>query len=52
MKRAGALFASMVTYGIPFVALFWGVMAGESVTVLQIIGLLIILLGVYLANKQ
>ena len=52
MKRAGALFASMVTYGIPFVALFWGVVAGESVTVLQIIGLLIILLGVYLANKQ
>ena len=52
MKRAGALFASMVTYGVPFVALIWGVMAGESITVLQIIGLLIILSGVYLANRQ
>ncbi len=52
MKRAGALFASMVTYGIPFVAMFWGVMAGESITPLQILGLLIILSGVYLANKQ
>lgn len=52
MKRAGALFASMVTYGVPFVAVFWGVMAGESVTTLQILGLLIILSGVYLANKQ
>jgi drug/metabolite transporter (DMT)-like permease len=51
MKRAGALFASMVTYGIPFVAVFFGVMAGETVTLLQIVGLLIILSGVYIANK-
>jgi drug/metabolite transporter (DMT)-like permease len=51
MKRAGALFASMVTYGIPFVAVFFGVLAGETVTVLQIVGLLIILSGVYIANK-
>lgn len=52
MKRAGALFSSMVTYGIPFVAVFWGVVAGESVTILQMVGLLIILSGVYLANKD
>jgi drug/metabolite transporter (DMT)-like permease len=51
MKRAGALFASMVTYGIPFVAVFFGVLAGETVTALQIVGLLIILSGVYIANK-
>lgn len=51
MKRAGALFSSMVTYGIPFVAVFWGVIAGESVTPLQFAGLLIILAGVYIANK-
>lgn len=51
MKRAGALFASMVTYGIPFVAVFFGIMAGETVTALQIVGLLIILSGVYIANK-
>lgn len=51
MKRAGALFSSMVTYGIPFVAVFLGVLAGETVTALQIVGLLIILSGVYIANK-
>ena len=52
MKRAGALFSSMVTYGIPFVAVFWGVLANEVITLLQLLGLLIILIGVYLANRQ
>ena len=52
MKRAGALFSSMVTYGIPFVAVFWGLLAGEVITILQLTGLLIILTGVYLANRQ
>ena len=51
MKRAGALFSSMVTYGIPFVAVFWGLLAGETVSGLQILGLMIILTGVYLANR-
>lgn len=51
VKRAGALFASMVTYGIPFVAIFWGMIYGEQVTFLQIISLGVILLGVFLANK-
>lgn len=51
MKRAGALFSSMVTYGIPFVAVGWGLIYGESVTPLQLLGLLIILSGVYIANK-
>lgn len=51
MKRAGPLFASMVTYGIPFVALFWGSLAGEVITMVQIACLILILLGVYLANK-
>jgi drug/metabolite transporter (DMT)-like permease len=51
MKRAGALFASMVTYGIPFVALFWGFLARETITTMQILCLLMILAGVWLANK-
>ncbi|MGZ5248121.1 MAG: EamA family transporter, partial [Flavitalea sp.] len=51
LKRAGALFASMVTYGIPFVALMWGLIAGETIHILQIAGLAIILLGVTLAKK-
>lgn len=52
LKRAGPLFSSMVTYGIPFIALGWGLVAGETITGLQIAGLLIILSGVYLANRS
>lgn len=52
LKRAGALFSSMVTYGIPFVALFWGILAGESINALQVVGLAIILAGVYIANSK
>ncbi|MEP7256830.1 MAG: DMT family transporter [Flavitalea sp.] len=52
LKRAGPVFASMVTYGIPFIALFWGLMAGEQVNTLQIAGLIILLAGVYFATKQ
>ena len=51
IKRAGALFATMVTYGIPFVAAGWGVVYGEQVTCLEIGCLGVILSGVYLANK-
>ncbi|MEO8172507.1 MAG: DMT family transporter [Sediminibacterium sp.] len=51
-KRAGTLFASMVTYGIPFVAVLWGVWGGEQVTVMQMGCLGIILGGVYLVNKK
>jgi drug/metabolite transporter (DMT)-like permease len=50
VKIAGAVFASLVTYGIPFVALSWGIIYGESITPGQIISLAIILTGVYLAN--
>lgn len=51
MKRAGALFASMVTYGIPFVALAWGYLAGEHITAAQFLCLGIILVGVYIARR-
>jgi drug/metabolite transporter (DMT)-like permease len=51
MKRAGALFSSMVTYGIPFVAVFWGLLAGETVSFLQVVGLIVILTGVYITNR-
>ena len=35
VQRAGGLFASLVTYGIPFVALFWGFIDGEKITWVQ-----------------
>lgn len=52
VQKAGGLFASLVTYGIPFVALFWGFIYGEKISVVEIICLGIILFGVYLANKR
>jgi drug/metabolite transporter (DMT)-like permease len=51
VQRAGGLFASLVTYGIPFIALFWGFMDGEKINWIEIICLAIILFGVYLANR-
>jgi drug/metabolite transporter (DMT)-like permease len=52
VKRAGGIFASMVTYGIPFVAIFWGVIYNESFGWKQVACLVVILTGVYLANKK
>ena len=51
VKKASGLFASLVTYGIPFVALFWGFIDGEKTSWIDIICLGIILSGVYLANR-
>lgn len=52
VKRAGAIFASMVTYGIPFVAIGWGIFFGEEFGWTQVGCLLVILAGVYWANKK
>jgi drug/metabolite transporter (DMT)-like permease len=52
VKRAGALFASMVTYGIPFVAIIIGVIYGDEVGWKQFACLLLILAGVYIANRK
>jgi drug/metabolite transporter (DMT)-like permease len=51
IKKAGGLFASLVTYAIPIVAIFWGVLAGEQIGIVQVVCLGIILGGVYLANR-
>ncbi len=52
VKRAGGIFASMVTYGIPFVAIGWGFVYGEGFGWLQMVCLIIILIGVYYSNKR
>ncbi len=52
VQKAGGLFASLVTYGIPFIALGWGFVDGEKITLVEIFCLGIILLGVYLANRR
>jgi drug/metabolite transporter (DMT)-like permease len=70
MKRAGIVFASMVTYAIPAVAIMWAILDthkdiifaghlpfGEIMSVIfyawwkQFVCLLVILFGVYLANR-
>ena len=50
VKNATPVFASMVTYGIPFVALGWGWVLNEKIGFGQIVSLIVILSGVYLAN--
>lgn len=51
VKRAGILFSSLVTYGIPFIALLWGLYDKEKITWVSPICLGVILFGVYLANR-
>ncbi|MEH6536698.1 MAG: EamA family transporter [Psychroserpens sp.] len=46
------VFASSVTYLMPIVALVWGLLDGETFGFMQVIAGVIILLGVYLANKR
>jgi len=52
VKKTTAIFASSVTYILPIFAIFWGVMDGEQINILQIISITIILFGVYLVNKK
>lgn len=52
IKRAGAVFSSMVTYGIPVIANFWGMIYGEEVGWKQFACLALILTGVYVANRK
>ena len=46
------IFSSSVTYTIPIVALIWGVLDGEKLNMVQIGATVIILLGVFMANRK
>src|SRR6476659_3335852 len=50
IKRAGGIFASLVTYGVPFIGILWGILDGEKITIKQVACLAVILFGVYLSN--
>jgi drug/metabolite transporter (DMT)-like permease len=52
VRRAGPVFASTVTYGIPIIAIGWGLLYKEEITSFQIAAMIFILLGVRLANKD
>jgi drug/metabolite transporter (DMT)-like permease len=52
IKRTDALYASSVTFLIPVVAVFWGLLDGEIIGPSHLVGLITILGGVYLMNKK
>ena len=52
IQMSTPVFASSVTYAMPVVALIWGVLDGEGFSVLQGLATLLILFGIYLANKR
>jgi drug/metabolite transporter (DMT)-like permease len=52
IHHTSAIFASSVTYIIPFFALLWGILDGDQIGSLQIVSLVIILIGVYLSSLR
>lgn len=46
------IFTSSVTYLIPIVAMGWGVLDGEDLRFVHLIGMLTILFGVYVTNRK
>ena len=52
IKLSSPVFAASVTYLIPLVAVLWGFIDGEKISLLQLIGGLIILFGVWLVNRK
>lgn len=47
-----AIFASMVSYLIPIVALVWGFWDGETISTIHGLGMFLILIGVFLTRKK
>jgi drug/metabolite transporter (DMT)-like permease len=52
VQMSTPVFASSVTYSMPVVALIWGILDGEGFSMLQGLATVLILLGIYLANKR
>ena len=52
IKDSSAIFAASVTYLIPLLAIFWGLIDGENILFSHLLGTTIILCGVYLVNKR
>jgi drug/metabolite transporter (DMT)-like permease len=51
IQISSPIFSSSVTYLIPIVAIFWGVLDGENIEFSQYVAGGLILAGVYLTNK-
>ncbi len=51
VHHTSALFATSVTYIIPFFAIIWGVFDGETITIVHIISIGLALIGVWFVNS-
>lgn len=52
IQMSTPVFATSVTYLIPIVAFSWGILDNESITLMQLCGAFVVLVGVYFANKK
>ena len=52
IQISSPIFASSVTYMLPLVAIFWGVLDNESLSAIQFLGGFIVLVGVYLSARK
>ena len=52
INLSSPVFAASVTYLIPLVAVLWGFLDGERISIVQLLGGLIILFGVWLVNRK
>jgi drug/metabolite transporter (DMT)-like permease len=52
IQISSPVFATSVTYLIPIVAFFWGLLDNEMLSPLQFVGACVILFGVYLSGKK
>lgn len=52
IRYTSAIFASSVTYIIPIFAIMWGMLDGENITGADLVFMAVILVGVYLINKN
>jgi drug/metabolite transporter (DMT)-like permease len=52
VKKVTAVFASSVTYFIPIVAIFWGVLDGEVLLLGHYFGIAAVILGVWFGNRK
>ena len=51
IQISSPVFSTSVAYLIPIVAIIWGSMDGEKVSVIQLIAGIIIFMGIYLVNR-
>ena len=52
VQLTNPVFSTSVTYLIPIISVFWGVIDGEQLSLLQLISMLTIMIGIFISNKE